>query len=62
MQPKKKYTRRINSNGEDVYPTVCATQYKLPQRQGDYSGAYVLDYYKVEHTKVSTPLTPEHTK
>ena len=42
----KRYTRRVNSNGEDVYPTVCATQYKMPQQQGDLSGAYILDYFK----------------
>lgn len=50
MPPKdrhgKIYTRRVNSNGEDVYPTVCATQYKMPQQQGDLSGAYILDYFK----------------
>lgn len=54
---KLKYIRRVNSNGEDVYPTVCATHYKLPQRQGDNSGAYVLDYIKQKIYSSDTPLT-----
>lgn len=56
---KRIYIRRVNSNGEDVYPTVCATQYKLPQRQGDNSGAYVLDYIRKPLVNGSTPLTPK---
>ena len=46
MPPKRKYTRRVNSNGKDWYPTVCATHYKLPQNEGDTAGAYILDYFK----------------
>ena len=40
------YTRRVNSNGEDVSPSVCACYYKAPQRQADNGGGYVLDYFK----------------
>ena len=43
---KRRYTRRCNSNGEDVAPSVCACYYKAPQRQADNSGGYVLDYFK----------------
>lgn len=63
MLPRKtshrKYTRRINSNGEDVYPTVCATQYKMPQQQGDLSGSYVSDYFKLSRGRPKTPLKPK---
>ena len=41
-----RYTRRINSNGENVAPSVCACYYKAPQRQADNSGGYVLDFFK----------------
>ena len=54
-KPKeKKYIRRVTSNGEDVYPTVCATQYKGTQRQMDKSGYYILEYIKY---KQDIPLT-----
>lgn len=56
---KKKYTRRTNSNGEDVYPTVCATQYKMPQQQGDNGGYYILDYLC---RRDSTPFTTDNKK
>ena len=58
MKPhSRKYTRRKNSNGGDVYPTVCATQYKLPQRQGDMQGAYVLEYFvRHKHEKKVSPI------
>jgi hypothetical protein len=42
----KKYIRRVTSNGEDVYPTVCATQYKGVQQQMDKGGYYILDYLR----------------
>lgn len=64
MPPSKKfknYARRVNSNGEDVYPTVCATQYKGVQRQIDVGGYYILEYKTKEKHKTSiTPLTSEH--
>lgn len=56
---KKTYTRRVNSNGEDVYPTVCATQYKMPQQQGDLSGAYIIDYF-LRDKDITPPLQPMH--
>lgn len=50
------YTRRVNSNGEDVSPSVCACYYKAPQRQADNSGGYVLDFYRKKKTKSSDPI------
>lgn len=44
--PHRVYTRRVNSNGEDVAPSVCACYYKAPQRQADNSGGYVLDFFR----------------
>ena len=52
----KKYIRRVTSNGEDVYPTVCATQYKGVQQQMDKGGYYILDY-KVLQKKQPPPFT-----
>ena len=52
--PTKKYIRRVTSNGEDVYPTVCATQYKGVQQQMDKGGYYILEYVKY---KRDAPLT-----
>lgn len=40
------YTRRTNSNGENVAPTICATFAKLVQRQLDNAGGYVLDRFR----------------
>ena len=58
--PKRIYTKRINSNGGEVYPTVCATQYKLPQQQADLQGQYILDYYKkVGNTHNAPPCKPK---
>lgn len=47
--PTKKYIRRVTSNGEDVYPTVCATQYKGVQHQMDKGGYYIMEYLKGKH-------------
>lgn len=30
-----------------VYPAVCATQYKFPQKQADISGGYIIDKFRV---------------
>lgn len=46
-EPKKVYTRRVNSNGDDVSPTITCTISKGVQRQLDNGGGYVLDYYIV---------------
>lgn len=60
MPHKRKYVRRLNSNGEDVAPTICSTIYKGVQRQLDNGGGYVLDYLKKEKEESSsTPLTSE---
>lgn len=42
---KRVYTRRVTSNGADVFPAICATICKGVQNQLDKSGCYVLDYY-----------------
>lgn len=55
---KKNYTRRCNSNGEDVYPTVCATIGKGTQNQLDVAGAYILDYIRKVDKKDAPPLQP----
>lgn len=39
------YARRCNSNGEDFAPTITCTIAKGVQRQLDYGGGYVLDYF-----------------
>ena len=39
------YTRRVNSNGGDVMPAICATICKGVQNQLDKSGCYVLDFF-----------------
>lgn len=57
-ETRKNYIRRCNSNGEDVSPSVCACYYKVPQRQADNSGGYVLDYIRKEPIFKSTPFTP----
>ena len=54
---QKTYTRRVNSNGEDVYPTVCATQYKGVQQQMDRGGYYILDFYRKKPP--SSPFTTD---
>ena len=47
---QKTYTRRVNSNGEDVYPTVCATQYKGVQQQMDRGGiTYLISTARNHH-------------
>lgn len=53
MPPKKekKYLKRVNSNGENVAPTICSTIAKLPQQQAAYGGGYVLEYFKKDTTK-----------
>ena len=40
---KRRYIYRVNSNGEEVYPTVCATQYKGVQQQMDKGGYYIIE-------------------
>lgn len=55
----KKYTRRTNSNGEDVAPTLTASISKGVQNQLDFGGGYVIDYFRAindvssEHEKES---------
>ena len=55
-EKKRRYTRRCNSNGEDVAPSVCACYYKAPQRQADNSGGYILDFFRSEKRKNLHPL------
>lgn len=57
---RKVFIRRVNSNGEDVAPSVCASYYKAPQRQADNSGGYVLDYYYVNENEYSHPVDSLH--
>lgn len=45
------YVRRVNSNGEDIAPTITCTISNGVQRQLDYGGGYVLDYFKVRHDR-----------
>jgi len=52
----KQYTRRLNSNGGDVAPTICTTICKGTQRQLDNAGCYVLDFYREKPSKVLSPL------
>ena len=52
----KLYTRRLNSNGGDVAPAICATICKGVQRQLDNTGSYVLDFYREKNSKVLSPL------
>ena len=60
MPHKRKYTRRVNSNGEDVMPTICSTFYKGVQRQLDNGGGYVLDYFiRTKKETIHTPLISE---
>lgn len=54
----KRYTKRVTSDSKDVYPTVCATQYKFPQQQADKSGQYILDFFVVSRKKNPPPLQP----
>lgn len=56
---QKHSLRRVNSNGEDVYPTVCATQYKGVQAQMDAGGYYILDF---QRKKKNTPAPFTTTK
>lgn len=46
-ESEKVYTRRVNSNGDDVSPTITCTISKGVQRQLDNGGGYVLDYFIV---------------
>lgn len=50
------YTRRLNSNGGDVAPAICATICKGVQRQLDNSGSYVLEFFRKKKGKVEYPL------
>lgn len=52
----KHYTRRLNSNGGDVAPAICATICKGVQRQLDNAGSYVLDFYREKNSKGLSPL------
>ena len=56
-ETQRKYAKRVNSNGEDVSPTICSTICKGVQRQLDNSGAYVLDYIRKHLVDSSDPLT-----
>ena len=50
------FTRRLNSNGGDVAPAICATICKGVQRQLDNSGSYVLEFFRKKKVKVEHPL------
>lgn len=50
------YTRRVNSNGGDVMPAVCATICKGIQNQLDRSGGYVLDFFRKNSHLIDTHL------
>ena len=52
----KHYTRRLNSNGGDVAPAICATICKGVQRQLDNAGGYVLDFYKEKPSEILSSL------
>ena len=52
----KHYTRRLNSNGGDVAPAICATICKGVQRQLDNAGSYVLDFYMEKPSGNLSPL------
>jgi len=47
------YTRRVNSNGDDVAPTITCTISKGVQRQLDNGGGYVLDYFVIRRKRRS---------
>ena len=55
-EARRQYTRRLNSNGGDVAPAICATICKGVQRQLDNSGSYVLDFYRVNATESLCPI------
>lgn len=46
IKDRKNYTRRTNSNGEDVAPTLTASIAKGVQNQLDFGGGYVIEHYK----------------
>lgn len=50
------YTRRVNSNGGDVMPAICATICKCIQNQLDRSGCYVLDFFRKSPHLIDTHL------
>ena len=50
------YTRRVNSNGGDVMPAICATICKGVQNQLDKSGCYVLDFFRGKPRPIDTHL------
>lgn len=61
--PKKVYTRRVNSNGGDVAPTITCTISKGMQRQLDNGGGYVLDYFVVrKRRKANDVVMPEENE
>ena len=58
-ETKRQYVRRVNSNGEDVSPTICSTICKGVQRQLDNSGGYVLEFIRKPVVNSAPPLTPK---
>lgn len=59
-EAKKRYTRRLNSNGGEVAPAICATICKGVQRQLDNAGSYILDFYRKNGTKSLCPIESHH--
>lgn len=51
----RRVRRSVNSNGGDVYPTVCSTQSKGVQNQMDNGGYYILSFFKRKNDR--GPLT-----
>lgn len=50
------YTRRVNSNGGDVMPAICASIFKGVQNQMDKSGCYVMDFFRKRPPPIDTHL------
>ena len=44
--PRRTYLRRVNSKGEEVMPTITATQAKGIQAQMDFGGGYVIEVFR----------------
>lgn len=53
----RRVRRSVNSNGGDVYPTVCSTQSKGVQNQMDNGGYYILSFFKKKNNR--GPLTSD---
>ena len=54
----REYISRTTSNGEDVFPTLYAVYYKLPQRQADNSGMYIVEKVKIKKFLLNSEHTP----